>query len=64
MALLGSLLGSGPGHGQALNLHVPLLVATAGDLIAAALAFAAIGAREHTSSRWQHVPFKRSMPNG
>ena len=27
---LGSLLGSGPGHGQALNLHVPLLVATAG----------------------------------
>ena len=30
VALLGSLLGSGPGHGQALNLHVPLLVATAG----------------------------------
>jgi DHA2 family methylenomycin A resistance protein-like MFS transporter len=40
VALLGSLLGSG--HGQPLNLHVPLLVATGGYLIAVAVAWATI----------------------
>jgi MFS transporter, DHA2 family, methylenomycin A resistance protein len=41
VALLGSLLG----HGQAMSLHVPLAVATAGYLIAVALAWAAIPGR-------------------
>jgi MFS transporter, DHA2 family, methylenomycin A resistance protein len=47
VALLGSLLGSG--DGQALNLHVPLLVATAGYLIAVALAWVAIRGGGRTS---------------
>jgi MFS transporter, DHA2 family, methylenomycin A resistance protein len=40
--------GQGPGHGpgQSLSLHVPLLVATAGYLIAVALAVTAIAKRE------------------
>jgi MFS transporter, DHA2 family, methylenomycin A resistance protein len=50
VALLGSLPGSGPGHGQALNLHVPLLVATAGYVIAVILAAAAVTGRERTRS--------------
>ena len=37
-----------PGHGQALNLHVPLLVATAGDVIAVVLAAAAVTGRKRT----------------
>ncbi len=48
MALLGSLLGSGAVHGQAVNLHVPLLVATVGDLIAVALTWSVIPGREPT----------------
>ena len=62
VALLGSLLGSGSARGQALNLHVPLLVATAGYLVAMALAWAIISGRKQPT--WQHVPFERSMPNG
>ena len=46
VAVLGSLLG----HGQALNLHVPLLVATAGYLIAVALAASVISGRKRTPS--------------
>jgi MFS transporter, DHA2 family, methylenomycin A resistance protein len=42
VALLGSLLGSGAAAGHALNLHVPLAVATAGYLIAAAVTWFAI----------------------
>jgi hypothetical protein len=42
VALLGSLLGSG----HALNLHVPLLVATAGYLVAVVLAASTISGRK------------------
>jgi hypothetical protein len=37
-----AVLGSLPGHGSELSLHVPLLVATAGYLVAIALALATI----------------------
>jgi DHA2 family methylenomycin A resistance protein-like MFS transporter len=43
VAVLGSLLG----HGPELSLHVPLLVATAGYLIAIALALGTIRRRPH-----------------
>ena len=48
VALLGSLLGQGPGHRP--RLHVPLLVAAAGYLIAAALAVTTIAKREKPPS--------------
>jgi hypothetical protein len=50
VALLGSLLGSGAVHGHSLNLHVPLLVATVGYLIAVALTWSVISGRKPTPS--------------
>jgi hypothetical protein len=54
VALLGSLLGSGSGH--ALNLRVPLAVATAGYLIAVGLAWFTIRPdRERLPALGQHA---------
>ena len=67
VALLGSLLGSGSARGQALNLHVPLLVATAGYLVAMALAWAIISGRKqpHVAARTiRKIHAERMMPHG
>ena len=59
---------AGPARGQALNLHVPLLVATAGYLIALALAWAAISGRKppvHVAARTiRKIHAERVMPHG
>ena len=57
VAVLGSLLG----HGHALSLHVPLLVATAGYLVAIALAWTTIRAAGN-AARMTHGALTQRLP--